>query len=45
MIEMKCSYTNSDADFAAEKFMTLIKVMSGIMINHTMYFEAGFQFV
>lgn len=42
---MKCSYTNSDADFAAEKFMTLIKVKSGIMINHMMYFEAGFQFV
>ncbi|TRZ10206.1 hypothetical protein HGM15179_016896 [Zosterops borbonicus] len=38
-VDVECSDTNSDTDFAAEKFMTLIRVKSGILINHLMYFE------
>lgn len=43
--DVKRSHTNSDTDFAAEKFMTFIRVKSGILINHLMYFEVGFKFV
>ena len=45
MVDVKWSDTNSDADFPAKKFMTLIRTKSGILINHMMYSEAGFQFV
>lgn len=40
MIDVEWLDTNSDTDFAAEKFMTLIRAKSGVLINHMMYFEA-----